>query len=216
MSVVLSFHNTCLAAEDVQLLEDCQWLNDKLIGFMFEYLEHFLLPTIPTTKILFISPEVTQFIKIIDEPAEVAIFLQPLDAQANDLVYFAVNNHNSANTCGGSHWSLLVFDNTTAHFHHFDSSGGLNDDDAKDIAKRSYPHISAKSHTPFKFIRHRDCSQQTNSYDCGMYVVCFAEELCSRLKESLSPSVYDRLILVDDMAQKRTSIKRLIKKLAKE
>ena len=58
---------------------------------MFEYLEHFLLPTIPTTKIVFISPEVTQFIKIIDEPAEVAIFLQPLDAQANDLVYFAVN-----------------------------------------------------------------------------------------------------------------------------
>lgn len=34
--VVLSFHDSLLRRSDVVLLQDCGWLNDRLIGFYFE------------------------------------------------------------------------------------------------------------------------------------------------------------------------------------
>lgn len=33
----LSYHNVCLDPEDLGILKDGQWLNDKIIGFMLEY-----------------------------------------------------------------------------------------------------------------------------------------------------------------------------------
>lgn len=34
--VVLSFHDSLLRRSDVALLQNCGWLNDRLIGFYFE------------------------------------------------------------------------------------------------------------------------------------------------------------------------------------
>ena len=34
--VVLNFQDSLLRKSDVKLLEEGQWLNDKIIGFMFE------------------------------------------------------------------------------------------------------------------------------------------------------------------------------------
>ena len=34
--VVLSFHDSLLRKSDLSLLEDGRWLNDRLIGFVFE------------------------------------------------------------------------------------------------------------------------------------------------------------------------------------
>ena len=34
--VILSFHDSLLRRSDVELLQEGRWLNDKLIGFMFE------------------------------------------------------------------------------------------------------------------------------------------------------------------------------------
>ena len=212
--MALSYNNTCLMEEDVSLLDDCQWLNDKLIGFMFEFFENTLLPTISTAKILFISPEVTQFIKMIEQPDEVGMFLEPLSAQEQDLVFFAVNNHGSASTCGGSHWSLLVYNNKTAHFHHFDSSSSFNAQDARDIANKAYSHINGKQNRQMKFLSHNDCSQQTNGYDCGMYVIMFTEELCNRVRDDFSEHAFEKLA-VNGVLQKRVWIQRLIRKLAK-
>ena len=34
--IVLNFQDSLLRKSDVELLEEGQWLNDKIIGFMFE------------------------------------------------------------------------------------------------------------------------------------------------------------------------------------
>lgn len=34
--IVLSFHDSLLRKSDLSLLEDGRWLNDRLIGFVFE------------------------------------------------------------------------------------------------------------------------------------------------------------------------------------
>ena len=34
--IVLSFHDSLLRRSDVALLQDCAWLNDRIIGFYFE------------------------------------------------------------------------------------------------------------------------------------------------------------------------------------
>ena len=36
---VLSYHDTLLKQSDVSLLEGSNWLNDKIIGFYFEYVQ---------------------------------------------------------------------------------------------------------------------------------------------------------------------------------
>ena len=36
---VLSYHDSLLTSSDVNLLEPSKWLNDKLIGFCFEYVD---------------------------------------------------------------------------------------------------------------------------------------------------------------------------------
>ena len=81
--IVLSFHDSLLRQSDVQLLDGSNWLNDKIIGFYFEYGTPFLQPLhescpvhLPhryleyvvfrefSDRVCFVTPDVTQFIKL--------------------------------------------------------------------------------------------------------------------------------------------------------
>ena len=42
--IVLSFQDSLLRQSDLRLLEEGRWLNDRLIGFMFEYVFFSSLP----------------------------------------------------------------------------------------------------------------------------------------------------------------------------
>ena len=42
--IVLSFQDSLLRQSDLRLLEEGRWLNDRLIGFMFEYVSFSILP----------------------------------------------------------------------------------------------------------------------------------------------------------------------------
>lgn len=213
MSSVLSYGNTCLNTQDIRLLNDGEWLNDKLIGFMFEFFEN-TLTTKTNSKVIYVSPEVTQFIKLAQEPQEVGLFLEPLNAKESEIIIFAVNNHNSGSTSGGTHWSLLIFDNNTGIYHHYDSAGKLNENNAICLMKKSYRHINAKLNRQQQFKSHLDCTQQRNSYDCGMYVIFFVEVFCRRLK-TYSESIFLSLS-VNDIFLKRKYMRDLIQELHEE
>ena len=81
-----------------------QWLNDNLIGFYFEYLQHTLFHT--QGKLLFIGPEVSQFLKLVARD-EVTSVLEPATWERAELVLLAVNSLNRRDVAGGAHWSLL-------------------------------------------------------------------------------------------------------------
>lgn len=207
--VVLSYRDSLLRRSDVSLLEGPHWLNDQVIGFAFEY---FCLDRFRALgeAIIFISPEVTQFIKCASCPEELALFLEPLALPSRRWVFLAVND-NSNQMAGGSHWSLLLYHHSSNHFAHYDSQNGSNSLHARRIAAKLEPFLGASRKALFM---EEPCPPQQNSYDCGMYVICIAEALCEKAKAEGSPRLPVQIITPAYITQKRAEWRRLIQSLS--
>lgn len=143
-SVVLSFHNILLHVSDVELLDGPHWLNDTVISFYFEYLEKVVFSK--TNNLLFVSPEVTQCVKMV-KTEEIKTFLEPLGVIKKEIVLFALNDNDTPDIAGGSHWSLLVYSKPENCFFHLDSSSGTNHNVAWDFASHLIPYLSAEGKT---------------------------------------------------------------------
>ncbi len=87
--VVLSLGDALIRESDLNLLSGPFWLNDRLIGFYFEYLHLHKFES--SSGVCFISPEVSQFLKLANFE-EIPIFLEPLELEKKDVVLLAVNN----------------------------------------------------------------------------------------------------------------------------
>ncbi|XP_014662435.1 PREDICTED: sentrin-specific protease 8-like [Priapulus caudatus] len=171
--VVLSFHDSLLRVSDVHLLSGPYWLNDNIIGFAFEFIENVLCKDC-SGIFSFISPQVTQFIKLVNEPGELDAFLEPLSLSTKKFVALAVNDSESRSDVGGSHWSLLVLDVDSGVFRHYDSSSQHNHDAARLLARQLARYMRIVSD---RFVE-EEMPQQRNGYDCGVYAIAVAEELC--------------------------------------
>ncbi|XP_061617016.1 sentrin-specific protease 8 isoform X1 [Phyllopteryx taeniolatus] len=202
--VVLSYQDSLLRRSDVSLLEGPHWLNDQIIGFAFEYFasERF---RILGESVVFVSPQVTQFIKCSSCPEELAMFLDPLELASRRWVFLAVND-NSEQSAGGSHWSLLVYHHKSNHFSHYDSQNGSNSLHARRIASKLEPMLCVGREAAFV---EEPSPVQQNSYDCGMYVICIAEALCEKphlALQTLTPTFIKQkraewCILIQSLAQ---------------
>lgn len=158
---------------DLKLLEGPHWLNDRVIGFYFEYLhqEKFDL----SSRIVFISPEVSQFLKLAS-PIEIPVFLDPLHLEEKETVLMAVNNASDPDQPGGSHWSLLVFTRQAMAFYHLDSSPGLNESDGRRLAFKVHEFLVKKTEQRFPLLfTDVPVLKQGNGYDCGVHVLNNAE-----------------------------------------
>lgn len=171
--VVLSYHESLLRKSDIQLLKGPNWLNDTLISFYFEYLEIDCFKN--SSHLLFVPPDVTQCVKI-SPLRELDVFLAPLEAKNRDFIFFALNNNEHIESSGGTHWSLLVFSHRERMIYHFDSSRGMNQDQAVELAEKLMNYFGFPS---VGRICEPNCLQQSNGYDCGTYVLCHAELIAS-------------------------------------
>lgn len=133
--VVLNFHESLLRVSDVELLRGPCWLNDTIISFFFEYLEIRKFKSNPI--LLFVPPQVTQCIKI-TPVEEISIFLNPLESETRDFIFFALNDNEQTEVSGGTHWSLLVFSYPERKVFHFDSSLGSNHYPAMELGMNNY------------------------------------------------------------------------------
>ncbi|XP_022080993.1 sentrin-specific protease 8-like [Acanthaster planci] len=207
---VLSYHDTLLRKSDLSLLDGAKWLNDKLIGFVFEYFEFDKFQSL-TGKVAFVSPEVTQCIKL-SRDEEVAVFLEPLDLSSKDFVFLAVNDHHMETTAGGSHWSLLIYDRAGNKFSHYDSSGSSNQGAAMILCCKLHPFLKVSGEVT---LIAEECPQQENGHDCGLYVICVAEHLCRQMidgrAEALRQKVTGKVV-----GDKRKELKSLILGLARQ
>lgn len=140
-SIVLSFHDILLHRSDVDLLDGPYWLNDTVISFYFEYLEKVVFNK--AHDMLFVSPEVTQCVKMV-ETAEIRTFLEPLSVSKKKFVFFALNDNDTPDIAGGSHWSLLVYSKPENCFFHLDSSSGSNHNVAWEFASHLIPYLTNK------------------------------------------------------------------------
>ena len=208
--IVLSFSDSIIRQSDLKLLEGSHWLNDRIIGFYFEYL--FEKEFNSSDKLVFISPEVCQFLKMSCKE-ELGIFLEPLNLDTKDLIVLAVNNNDSERS-GGSHWSLLMFSKQAGEFFHFDSSSGMNSDPARKLASNTHSYLMSKLQFEERYsMRFKEVSvaQQTNGYDCGVHVLNNAKGATRHMLIYGSDSGMDKL---SDKLVNRTYLKRLIVELS--
>lgn len=174
--VVLSYHESLLRQSDVSILLGPQWLNDQIISFYLEYLEHDRFGQFKD-RLLFVSPEVTQCLKMLPKQ-EMSIFLDPLGASDKSFVFFPLNDH-QFDSAGGTHWSLMVFSRPDQRFLYIDSATGSNWTTSKRFAANVWEAlvgISVVDRLPVS-LDTVPCFQQENSYDCGIHVLFNVEKV---------------------------------------
>lgn len=204
--IVLNFYESLLRQSDVDLLEGTNWLNDTIISFYFEYLERIYFKDYK--NLLFIPPQVTQCIKIVQvqQIEEIKVFLDPLDVNGRDFIFFALND-NESSKAGGTHWSLLVYSKPERKWFHFDSSGGMNHDQAWDLATRISRSLKIADNAQFE---ENGCLQQDNGYDCGLHLICNTENIAQQvIKNGTVKGVPD----INGVETKRLELQELIQEL---
>ena len=111
---------------------------------------------------LFVNPCLTQCI-LFAKVKHVPIFLDPLRAKTYPLVFFVLND--SQKPGDSSHWSLLAYNRSAGRLFHFDSMHNTNFKAAYELAQKVCEYLNVWALTDVY------CEQQTNSVDCGYYVI---------------------------------------------
>jgi len=194
-----------LYESDVELLKGPEWLNDRIIGFVFEHLQHDTYKDV--TNILFISPEVTQFLKVCPSD-DLPDFTKDLFVD-KDFVFLPLNDNIELDSPGGTHWSLLVFSKPESAFYHFDSYGDSNQRHAWELVARLWPILGCKGEPT---TRTANVLHQTNSHDCGVHVVCNAENVADHCALKKSVEGYIKATK-EEITTKRTNLLKLIDNL---
>lgn len=205
--IVLSFNDSILRISDIRLLQGSHWLNDQIISFYYEYLEKIKYKN--NRNLLFVSPEVTQCMKLM-HGTELESLLQQLNAKDKSFIFFAFND-NESHEAGGTHWSLLVFSKPERMFFHFDSLGNSN----KDIVQKFVSHIKGALNLPNSQMSSIRCLQQTNSYDCGIHVLCMTDKIADYVNRYECVEGVEQL-RHDTISAKRGEILKLITTLSKK
>lgn len=164
------YHGVCLKAADIALLDGPNWLNDQIIAFYFQYLHRVVYQN--KTKLLFVSPEIVQCIKIANLNTEANVFLGPLKPEKRDFIFFPLND-NSKDAAGGTHWSLLVFSRPENTFYNFDSLGNFN----APTAMTMYRILKVVLKSPNACFENHQSARQQNAFDCGIFVICNVSEI---------------------------------------
>ncbi|GAA0147104.1 protease [Lithospermum erythrorhizon] len=178
-----------LSKSALEILDSPNFLSDEIIGFYFTYLTSIT----DSDDVLFIDPPVSDLLANVDDVDVVKASVEPLEFGTKNLIFFAVND--------SEHWSLLVYDRKLNAFLHHDSRGSSNHMQARKLFEtlkdcvvpsangkeyikpkkknrsKKASVTSCKSAAPPSF---EECTtpQQTNGYDCGLFVLAIARAIC--------------------------------------
>ncbi|XP_062131404.1 sentrin-specific protease 8-like [Drosophila sulfurigaster albostrigata] len=199
--ISLSFHDACLRMSDVQLLRGPQWLNDQILSFYYEYLSHIKYKN--NDDVYFVTPEVTQCMKYMDD-SELKIIFEENNAALKSFIFFALNDNETAEA-GGTHWSLLVLSRPEKSFFHFDSYGNSNSVPSIELISKVKDSLGVRQ-AKFRPMR---CLQQANGYDCGIHVICMTDHIADYVNRY---EVIEGLPLLhmDTVLSKRSELLKLI------
>merc|ERR1711962_294683 len=203
--VILSYFDSLLRQSDIALLEKPNWLNDKIIGFAFQYYQE---DVFKKQDVCFVDPSVTQMVKLCSSPFDVQALLSSLELEKKLIVLIAINDNDSVEA-GGSHWSLLVWIKSEKRFYHFDSWGN---EPNKTAAIQTANKISAAIGSPLPVdISEMEVNKQENGYECGMHVLEIAYQL---IETKISVDSWNPDCV--NVSQCRLRLKSAIARLAKE
>ncbi|XP_076961116.1 NEDD8-specific protease 1-like [Bidens hawaiensis] len=169
---ILSYNDVVLRRSDLTILNGPYFLNDRIIEFYFSYLSS----SHPSEHVLLVPPSIAFWIMNCPDIDSLKDFIQPLNLPSKNLIIFPVNNNDDVAVAeGGSHWSLLAFERTNNVFVHHDSNGGMNKNYAKRLCRSLGLYIGVSD---TRYVECESSPQQETGYDCGLYVLAIAKEIC--------------------------------------
>ncbi|CAI2378879.1 unnamed protein product [Moneuplotes crassus] len=175
-SILLTYKSATLRKSDIDNLRDCCWLNDQCINFYYEYLAN-TVQGIDNVKL--VDPASAALLLYTDDIEDLFDIFEPLELPDADLICCPVNdNTDKFKGAGGSHWTLLFY--SKAHHSFFYSDSG-----STGCVLSNIPSVATKLHwlitnnregtseqgTDFEINVVKNAPKQTNSYDCGVYVL---------------------------------------------
>lgn len=169
--------------ENIQELLRTSWIKDDVIKIYFELLNEKLLKD---ASIMCMNPTICQAVKMSEDTN---CFLTPLGLKNFQYVIIPVNDGAGTDSEDGSHWSLLVCKTVDKSFYYFDSVKDYNLSHAKKIAKKIFAHLNPSIKDEEPVLTVCQTPQQSNSYDCGIYVLAITDIIINHLMRNPTTSL---------------------------
>ena len=171
--IILSTKNCSVKKEDIETLSPYTYLNDLIISFYYEIIQD----KYSSEDIALLDPAVSMSIIFNENEEDLedlreCIFL-PLNLSKKKFIFAPINDNTKIQyTCSGSHWTLNVVDVENSVIYYLDSTKG----DVSN-AHKFHKRIEKLFEKKFEFIFGLRHQYQSNSYDCGMFLLGFTELL---------------------------------------
>jgi sentrin-specific protease 8 len=196
----LNYKRYDLNESDATILERGGWLTSDVLNFGFACLckkdgrlDH--------DQYAFLNPLTIMMITHGDSET-VASIVEDCQLLSKELIFIPLNDASATSSLNrGTHWRLLVFSKKSKSFHLYDSSSSnsfnVGETDlgrqGNFLVERLAPFLvnSTKSVDSFAAVELssyttavESCPQQENGYDCGMYVFCLVDLMCSAFSKN--------------------------------
>ena len=183
---LLDFNVIKISEESMRSLEDRKWVDDQMIAISLDIKQNEVNKT--TDKVLFVSPSTTQLIRKSKDNTDIKETIKDLKIYEKDWVFYPVSNNDQVSKPGGgTHWSLLVYCKLKDVYYHHDPINPMNGMHAAELIKKIASVDNRFSH----FQMDVKCPQQNNGYDCGPYIMLFANKMADNLVKGVEPNFYE-------------------------
>ena len=173
--IILSTQNCSIKQSDIDTLKPHTYVNDLIISFYYEIIQD----KYPSKLITLLDPAVSMSIILDVNNDEDSLkdirncIFTPLELDKKKFIFAPINDNKKIQyTCSGTHWTLNVVDVENNLIYYLDSTLG-------DVSNAHTFHerIEKLFGKKFKFIYGLKKQYQSNSYDCGMFLLGFSEIL---------------------------------------
>merc|ERR1719228_431024 len=133
-------------------------------------------------SVTIIDPCVAHLIKMINSVETNRELIADTGIREKVIACIPINNGNEQENKKGSHWSLLVWkkERNRGKFMHYDPIEDMNSETAIEVIKK-LNKVDERNYIENK--KEAKCPRQSNSYDCGIYVVLMIEKIIRNIKE---------------------------------
>lgn len=219
--IILTYKCCSLKRSDINCLSDYTYINDIMISFYYEILNE----KFPSDKYVLMDPAVSMSIIVEKNLKDIKeCIFDPLDLKSKNFVFVPINDNERIDyQTGGCHWALSIIDVNNNYIYYLDSL--LSD---IDNSHRSHKKLERLFGKKFAFEKVLNVKYQSNSYDCGMFVLGFTETILEYMqshnfdKDCLSGKKFDDIlkgkikVQQENMRNFREDIKGLINKKIEE